>query len=231
MFWVRRLRFSAPVKNPARRPCPASRSRTAQCARLSIRRHWLKITALRPWSRTICCTSWRSSSSLGIARPAMHALLGLPVADRRPDVLELELRQAVADDPLERQQAHQPEELGLGQRAEHGLLHQDDDRLIERVVLARAAPRSSRPARGYRSGAGAGRARPGGPGGPCSAGADRGSSPGAGRRPSRCGRRSRIACTGPSRHLGSSAMSSTHSTTEASSSIRFSIGVPVSTRR
>ena len=36
---------------------------------------------------------------------------------------------------------------------------------------------------------------------------------------------------GTRRHLGSSAMSSTHSTIEASSSIRFSIGVPVSTRR
>ena len=42
---------------------------------------------------------------------------------------------------------------------------------------------------------------------------------------------SRIACSDASRHLGSSAMSSTHSTIEASSSIRFSIGVPVSTRR
>ena len=41
----------------------------------------------------------------------------------------------------------------------------------------------------------------------------------------------RIACRAGSRHLGSSAESSTHSTIEASSSIRFSIGVPVSTSR
>ncbi len=46
------------------------------------------------------------------------------------------------------------------------------------------------------------------------------------RRPS-----ARTACTAPSRHFGSSAMSSTHSTIDASSSTRFSIGVPVSTSR
>jgi hypothetical protein len=39
MFCVRRRCRSAPVKNPARRPCPPNRSSTAQCDRWSIRRH------------------------------------------------------------------------------------------------------------------------------------------------------------------------------------------------
>ena len=40
-----------------------------------------------------------------------------------------------------------------------------------------------------------------------------------------------VVCHAARRHFGSSAKSSTHSTIDASSSSRFSIGVPVSTRR
>ena len=40
-----------------------------------------------------------------------------------------------------------------------------------------------------------------------------------------------VVCHAPRRHFGSSARSSTHSTIDASSSSRFSIGVPVSTSR
>src|SRR5262249_13713312 len=50
---------------------------------------------------------------LGRGESSEYALLGLAIADRRPDVLELNLGQAIADDPLDRQQAHQFEELGL----------------------------------------------------------------------------------------------------------------------
>ena len=42
---------------------------------------------------------------LGRRQALEHALLGRAAADRRPDVLELELSQAVGDDPLGRQQA------------------------------------------------------------------------------------------------------------------------------
>ncbi len=48
--------------------------------------------------------------------PVDHALLGPAGPDRRPDLLELELAEAVGDDPLGRQQAHQAEEFGLRQR-------------------------------------------------------------------------------------------------------------------
>ena len=68
MFCVRRRCPSAPVKKPARRPPSPSRSLTAQWARVSIRRHWLKTTTFRPCSSTICRTSWRSSNSLGANR-------------------------------------------------------------------------------------------------------------------------------------------------------------------
>ncbi len=60
---------------------------------------------------------------------------GVQRADRRPDLLEPELGQAVGDDPLGGQQAHQAEELGLGQRPDLRPLHQRDDRLDQRVVL------------------------------------------------------------------------------------------------
>ena len=64
-----------------------------------------------------------------------HALLGGARADRRPDLLEAELGQAVGDDPLGGQQAHQAEELGLGQRPGLGPLDELGDRLDQRVVL------------------------------------------------------------------------------------------------
>ena len=65
-----------PGEEPGAEAVSASRSPTAQCARVSIRRHWLKMTTLRPCSSTSCRTSWRSSSSLGADSPLMHALLG-----------------------------------------------------------------------------------------------------------------------------------------------------------
>ena len=231
MFWVRRFCFSAPVKKPARSFCSPRMSATAQCARWSIRRHWLKMTAFRSWSITSWRTSWRSSSSLGAESPLSTLSSGVRRADRRPDVLELELGQPVGDDPLGRQQAHQPEELDLGQRTLQRDLHELGDRLIEGVVLLHLGL-------GHldrHADVGAGRklvehflADPADHAGPQPL-PDGVEMAHAGDLLAAVASASRA---GPgSRHLGSSAESSTHSTIEASSSIRFSIGVPVSTSR
>ena len=72
---------------------------------------------------------------LGRGKALEHALIGGTAADRWPDVFELKLRQAVGDDPLGGQQAHQAEELGLGQSANLGDPHQRSDRLDQGVVL------------------------------------------------------------------------------------------------
>ena len=50
-------------------------------------------------------------------------------------MFELKLRQAVGDDPLGGQQAHQAEELGLGQSANLGDPHERGDRLNQGVML------------------------------------------------------------------------------------------------
>ncbi len=68
-------------------------------------------------------------------KPLDHALLGRAATDRRPDVVEPELRQAVGDDPLGGQQAHHAEKLGLGQGPDLGTLDERDDRLDQRIVL------------------------------------------------------------------------------------------------
>ncbi len=135
MFWVRRRWFSAPVKNPARQVLPRQQVADGPVRQIEHPAPLAEDHGLAALVHDDLLHELAELEQLGHRQPADHRLLGRPVADRRPDVLELELRQAVADDPLECQQAHQPEELGLRQRAEHRLLHQDDDRLIERVVL------------------------------------------------------------------------------------------------
>ena len=186
---------------------------------------------LAPCSSTICRTSCRSSISLGAKR-----LLSKVSSGARPRIvghilLEVELNQAIGDNPLGRQQLHEPEKLGLGQRPLERDHHEPDNRLVEFVVRGHLLFRHLdwHPGVGSRDGSWSStswrirrtmqcRSR--------SRIVSRLRAPTTSRRPS-----ARVACRDASRHLGSSAMSSTHSTTDASSSIRFSIGVPVKTRR
>ena len=168
---------------------------------------------------------------LGRGEALERAFVGAPIADRGPEALELELGHPVGDDPLGGQQAHELEELGLGEGPFERSLDELRDRLDQVVVgvfldfghLDGNAGIGSRwklvehvlPNAADHAGLE-----------PVANGVE---VTGADHLATAVGRG--LECSELKRHLGSRAMSSTHSTTEASSSMRFSIGVPVSTRR
>ncbi len=72
---------------------------------------------------------------LGRGQALEHVSSGGTLANRRPHPLEIELSQPVGDDPLGRQQLHELEKLGLGQRPLERPLHELRDRLVEIFVL------------------------------------------------------------------------------------------------
>jgi hypothetical protein len=72
---------------------------------------------------------------LGAGQARQHGLGGDPTAsERRPDLVVVALGQAVAEDPLLGEQAHQAQELDLGQGPPSGRRRQPRDRRVEVVV-------------------------------------------------------------------------------------------------
>ena len=135
---------------------PPRRSRTAQCASVSIRRHWLKITTLRPCVDDELGQQLAQLEQLRAREGPRSALGRARERDRGPDLLEAELGQAVGDDPLRGEQRHQPEELRLGERPSLGPAASCAIGWLSASCSLHAARRSSRPGRGCRCAAGAG---------------------------------------------------------------------------
>ena len=203
----------------------------AQCASRSIRRHWLNTTTLRRWATAIWLSSSRSSRSFGLDSPRSVESEGRSILDRSGHIASkrscarpLAMIRWVVSSVMSRRNSAwvSGRRFDRARSCAIGRLSSSCSSSCSAVIsmgirvsvrggswdsTSWRTRRSMQPARRWRS-------------------VSRLRAPPISALPS-----TGVVCHGTRRHFGSSARSSTHSTIEASSSSRFSIGVPVRTSR